>query len=232
MCGRFVSTVPLSGLETLFGANSCEEYLAPCYNVAPSMAIYGVLKAPGAIEREIKVFRWGFGQTSGGNGQRSNFLVNARIETVDAKPRFAASFAHRRCLVPANGFYEWGRASRQKERQPSYVYKPDHTPIVMAGIWEPSSTVKGSEGRSSLVILTREADGFMSAIHDRMPVILPPSLWDSWLDPTLDCAVSLKRSVAQAPAEKLEAHYVDARIGNPKYDEPENIAAVQPNTLW
>ncbi len=232
MCGRFVSTVPPSGLEALFSAQSCGESLNPSYNVAPSMEIYGVIGAPGSVSRELKVFRWGFGQRSEKKGQSPNFLINARIETVDSKPRFAASFKHRRCLVPADGFYEWNRGFKRKGRQPSYIYKPDHKPLAMAGIWEFNSREGESETRPSLVILTRQADGCMSDIHDRMPVTLPSSLWARWLDSNSDNAVALKRFIAEGPTETFQAHHVDARIGNPRHDEPENIAAVQPNTLW
>ena len=232
MCGRFVSAIPSSGLETLFGAESCEQYLSPSYNVAPSMEIYGVLGDLGSVKRKIEVFRWGFGLRSEKKGGSSTLLINARIETVDSKPRFASSFESRRCLVPAGGFYEWPRGRGSRGRQPSYIYKPDKTPIAMAGIWEPSPKNKGLEHRPSLVILTRESDGFMSAIHDRMPVTLPSSLWSTWLDPSFKDPGELKRSITEAPTETLEAHFVDGKVGNPERDEPGNITAVQPNTLW
>ena len=232
MCGRFVSAIPSSGLETLFGAESCEQYLSPSYNVAPSMEIYGVVGDLGSVNRNIEVFRWGFGLRSEKKGGSSTLLINARIETVDSKPRFASSFESRRCLVPAGGFYEWPRGRGSRGRQPSYIYKPDKTPIAMAGIWEPGSKNSGLEYRPSLVILTRESDRFMSAIHDRMPVTLPSSLWSAWLDPSFTNPGELKRAITEAPTETLEAHFVDGKVGNPERDEPGNITAVQSNTLW
>ncbi|HAF69470.1 MAG TPA: hypothetical protein DCL16_10140 [Acidimicrobiaceae bacterium] len=232
MCGRFVSTAGSTELETLFTAQPSEEYLAPSYNVAPSTNVYGVIGVPGSVNRKIEVFRWGFTSPVKGKGSGSTLLINARVETVDLKPRFAASFEYRRCLVPADGFFEWGGGSRRAGRQPSYIYKQDQTSMALAGIWEPSRADGGPQDRPSLVILTRESDGLMSGIHDRMPVTLHSSLWSRWLDTDRDNAGALKRSIAEAPIETLKAHYVDTQIGNPRRDQPENIAAVQVNTLW
>lgn len=227
MCGRFVSTAPISKLATLFSTQPSSHDLPASYNVAPSAQVYGVVAAGASRERDIEVFRWGLDLKWQNAESPSSMLINARFETVDVKPTFSEAFKHRRCLVPADGFFEWQGASK-RTRRPFYIYKSDHAQLAMAGIWEPGP----SKGRASVVILTRESDAFMSKIHNRMPLTLNASLWDEWLDPTMDDVGALKRSIMSEPAETFDAHQVDLKVGNPRNDQPENISPVPADTLW
>ncbi len=228
MCGRFVSTAPVSKLESLFSTQPSGQELAPSYNVAPSAEVYGIVASRDFGERKIGIFRWGLSSKWNNTKSSSPTLINARFETVDLKPTFSDAFKYRRCLVPADGFFEWQTGSKRTRRQPFYIYKSDHTQMAMAGIWEPGST----KSLASLVILTRESNSFMSNIHDRMPVTLPASLWSEWLDPTMNNAGAVKRSVMNESTDPLGAHYVDAKVGNPQHDRPENVTAVPAGTLW
>jgi len=228
VCGRFVSTTSVSKLETLFSTQPSSRNLSPSYNVAPSAEVYGVVAAAGSRERRIEVFQWGLDPKWQTADSTSSTLINARFETVDVKPTFSDAFKHRRCLVPADGFYEWQGAQKRTRRRPFYIYKSDHAQLAMAGIWEPGP----SKGQASVVILTRESDIFMSKIHNRMPLTLNTSLWDEWLDPTMDDAGALKRLVMSESTEVFDAHQVDPKVGNPQHDRPENVAPVPADTLW
>jgi len=218
----------MSKLETLFSTQPSNHDLPPSYNVAPTTEVYGVVATDGSREREIEVFRWGIEPKWQNTESTSSRLINARFETVDVKPTFSDAFKHRRCLVPADGFFEWQRRSKPARRRPFYIYKSDHAQLAMAGIWEPGP----SKGQGSVAILTRESDTFMSNIHNRMPLTLTTSLWDEWLDPTIDDAQALKHLVMSEPAETFDAHQVDPKIGNPQHDRPENIAPIPADTLW
>ena len=218
----------MSKLETLFSTQPSNHNLAPSYNVAPSAEVYGVVAADDSRERKIEIFRWGLDPKWQNTESTSSLLINARFETVDVKPTFSDAFKHRRCLVPADGFFEWQERPIRTRRQPFYIHKSDYAQLAMAGIWEPGP----SKGRASVVILTRESDTFMSNIHNRMPLTLATSVWGEWLDPTMNDVVALKHLIMSESTEAFDAHQVDPEVGNPRHNRRANIAPVPTDTLW
>ena len=232
MCGRFVATAPAHELATLFEAEIPDQGLEANYNVAPSAEAYGVLVRGGDCdhkgERRIKVFSWGFLPKWNQPNSRQKRLINARAETVDTKVSFAKAFLSRRCIIPADGFYEWmvmGSSEGKKlKKQPMFIFRSDQEPLCMAGIWDSRRVPGGGSDELLFTVLTTEANEFMSKIHDRMPVVLPQSVWNSWLDPQNSDISSLKQMLIPAPSGLFEAHRVDPKVGNPRNHGPELIA--------
>ena len=232
MCGRFVAAASAHELAGLFEADIADGNLAPNYNVAPSAEVYATFVDGRATDRKdelcIEVFSWGFLPKWTHSKSRQKRLINARAETVDTKVSFADAFASRRCIIPANGFYEWkvlnSQGEEKRKKQPMFISRSDQELLCMAGVWE-SRRVEGSEkDELSFTILTTEANGFLSNIHHRMPVVLPKSTWNEWLDPQNSDISSLKQMLVPAPSGLFEAHRVDPKVGNPRNHGPELIA--------
>ncbi|MDP7066869.1 MAG: SOS response-associated peptidase [Acidimicrobiales bacterium] len=228
MCGRFVSTVSSPELEALFFAQHPEKHVDPNYNVAPSGEVYGVIATATSAVRKVEVLRWGLQPSWNQRDATSPKFINARIETVDTKPAFAEAFAHRRCIIPADGFYEWQGAGRKSKRRPMYIYRSDRSPIFMAGVWNRSSR----NDRPSFAILTTEANTFMSKIHGRMPAVLQAAACDEWLSVENSDARQLKVIAMSGSKDSLDAHYVDAKVGNTRRSGPDLISPVPAGTLW
>ena len=191
MCGRFVSAAPVDDLAKYFSATLPEQMLESNFNVAPTTEVYSVRADAGA--RAITTMRWGlvpFWAKSLKVGAR---MINARCETVAEKPAFRRAFSKRRCLLPADGFYEWQKIEGQKAKQPWFIHRVDEEPLAFAGLfefWHPKdddgNEIDGADLLMSCTILTTSANKTMEPIHDRMPVMLAPGVWDDWLDPTSD----------------------------------------------
>jgi putative SOS response-associated peptidase YedK len=144
-------------------------------------------------------------------------MINARLETAAEKPSFRSAFRKRRCLVPADGFYEW--ATRPgAAKQPFHIALPERRCFAIAGLWESWRDPAGAS-IESCTLLTTAADPKLRAVHDRMPVILDPADYASWLDPRLGDEASLARLASGAPAERLELHAVGRRVNDPRYDD-------------
>ncbi len=145
-------------------------------------------------------------------------MINARSETVADKPAFRRAFGKRRCLIPADGFYEWAKVDGQKAKQPYFIYRPDEEPLVFAGLWERWIS-KDEEGKDlpdtdpvdSCTILTVAANNTMKPVHDRMPVMIPPNAWDEWLDPQSDLGV-VGSLLVPAPEALLQMHPVSTAV--------------------
>lgn len=247
MCGRFVSTSPPDELANYFGAAAPEALLPENYNVAPTTDIYGVVAAPGADggdgaaettapERRLETFHWGLVPFWAKEEKIGNRMINARAETVHSKNAYRAAFARRRCLIPADGFYEWkvvGRDEKGKPRkQPMFVHRVDGEPLAMAGLWERWRGPERDrpEALHSATVVTTSANEFMSDIHDRMPVFLPPAVWDEWLDPANDDTDALRELLVPAAEGLLAAHPVDPKVGNVRNKGPELIEPYDPAT--
>lgn len=232
MCGRFVATAPAQELTALFEARMPDQDLDPNYNVAPSAEAYGIFVDGGVRERRgerrLEVFSWGFLSKWNRPDSRQKRWINARAETVDSKASFAEAFASRRCIIPAEGFYEWkvtdSSEEKKHKKQPMFISRSDEELLCMAGIWE-SWRVQGAERNVlSFAILTTKANGFISDIHDRMPVVLPESAWNKWLDPHNTDVAGLKQMMLPAPSALFQAHCVNAQVGNPRNQGPDLIA--------
>ncbi|CAN5779484.1 SOS response-associated peptidase [soil metagenome] len=215
MCGRFVSSSPPDEVARYFDAEPpTEAALGARYNVAPTDDVYVVLVDGGV--RRMAPHHWGLvpiWATSPSAGAR---MINARSEGLAEKNAFKRAYAKRRCIVPADGFYEWQKVAGQKTKQPYFIHRPDHEPLAFAGLWEEwrGPDRNGSERLRSTTILTTAANETMAPIHDRMPVILPPGAWDEWLDPANADLGTLGRLLVPAPPQVLALHPVSTEVGN------------------
>lgn len=213
MCGRTSLFVPQPALEDRFDATATTE-IPPRYNIAPGDDLAAITNA---APDEITLLRWGFVPHWADDPNIGYRMINARAETVDEKPAYKAAFTDRRCLVLADGFYEW--QGDRGSKQPYRITRADEEPFAMAGIWETWE----SNGRSlaSVSIITTEANDVIAPIHDRMPVIFPPDDEDRWLKDTEPAR--LKRLLGPCSSELLAAYPVSTQVNDPANDTPEII---------
>jgi putative SOS response-associated peptidase YedK len=215
MCGRFSLNAAEAELRRLFGYDGPPLNLAPRYNIAPTQTTPVV-----ALNREgrraLVVMRWGLIPSWAKDMSIGAKMINARAEGVAEKPAFRAAFAKRRCLVPADGFYEW-QVVAGKAKQPYRIHQPDGAPFAFTGLWEqwrgPESVVL------TFTIITTDANDRLRPIHDRMPVILAPAAYALWLDPATP-AEAARALLRPAPSEALVAEPISTRINNVKNDDP------------
>ena len=204
MCGRFAFYSPAEATARLFGASGSLD-IKPRYNIAPTQEIAAI--RPQDDSRELVALRWGLVPFWAKDPSIGNRMINARAETVAEKPAFRAAYRRRRCLVPADGFYEW-----KKERQgktPWLISREDGEPFAFAGLWERWTSKETGEDIESATLITTAANDFMADLHDRMPVILVPDTADRWLaggDDALDYAIG--------HTPPLKAWPVDRRVNN------------------
>lgn len=213
MCGRFTLRRPEKiKIERVSALDF--EGTGPRYNVAPSQNILGVIQAND--ERHALQFQWGLIPSW---SREPKGFINARAETVAEKPSFRDSFRRRRCLIPADGFYEWRREGRAK--QPFYFQMKDESVFAFAGLWD----TWGDDGDkvASCAIITTTPNELVGSVHDRMPVILRPSDFDTWLGDEAD-ADELRELLAPFPAEYMQGYPVGLGVNNPGVDDPRLIA--------
>lgn len=226
MCGRFTLTTPGELVAEAFGLDETPE-LAPRYNIAPTQPVAIVrLDAKGA--RELTLVRWGLIPSWVNDPREFSTLINARSETAADKPSFRGAMRHRRCLVPADGFYEW--TGKPGAKRPHLIRPKSHGPMAMAGLAEHWLGADGSE-METMAILTVAANQTMSVLHDRMPVILPPHDFDAWLDCRPGTAEHVQRFLAPAPEDLLEIVEVTAKLNNPRNEGPQLQTPVRSTLL-
>ena len=218
MCGRYLITTPVEAIRRIFQVEQ-RPNLAARYNVAPTQAVPIIRRNDGG--RELVMARWGLVPFWAKDLKIGNKLINARAETVAEKPAFRDAFRRRRCLVIADGFYEWRKVDGGK--QPYLIRVAGGAPFAFAGLWERWTDKATGERIESCTIIVREANALIAPIHDRMPVILPPEHYESWLDPS---AGDGARLLTAYPAEAMEAFPVSARVGNVRNDDPALIEPV------
>lgn len=233
MCGRYTSTSSVADLASVFEVDEVRaDPLPPRYNVAPTLPVYAVaLTRPKEEEdkgprRALGTFRWGLVPSWAKDPAVGNRMINARAEGIADKPAYRNAVARRRCLIPADAFYEWQRRTggdgRPAGKLPYAIRRRDGRPMALAGIWEVWRD-KGdpdAEPVRSCAIVTTEANALLAPIHDRMPVILEQQDWAAWLDPSTDMAV-VEKLMAPAAPEVLEAYPVSTRVNNVSHDGPE-----------
>lgn len=214
MCGRFTLRTPPEALARHFELDEVHE-LRPRFNVAPGQDIATLLRREAAPRRALELRRWGLVPSWVRDPQKSPAPINARSETVAEKPMFQAALRRRRCLVPADGFYEWARPSRQ----PFHVRRADGAPFGIAGLWE---RWEGPEGQllESCALLTTQANECVRPIHPRMPVILEPRDYDVWLDPEIEDPQRVLPLLRPHPAEGMLAQAVARRVNRAGFDDP------------
>jgi putative SOS response-associated peptidase YedK len=214
MCGRYTLKTPVERLadEFCFDASSVE--LPPNYNVAPTQGVAAVLSEGG--ERRLEVLRWGLIPPWADDPGIGSRMINARSETAPEKPSFRRAFRERRCLIPADGFYEWKRVNGSK--QPYYIHMKEGRPFAFAGLWESWKDNGGTEIRSC-TILTTGPNALAREIHDRMPVILPAGSYAAWLDPEAE-KEELVALLAPYPEDEMEAYPVSRFVNSPQNNDP------------
>lgn len=230
MCGRFVSATPPDQIAAYFGTEAPEALLEASYNVAPTNDVYAVLSDGTA--RHVDAFHWGFVPMWAKDPKIGAKMINARAESLAEKNAYKAAFRRRRCLIPADGFYEWQKradAPAKAKKQPFYIHRVDGEPIAFAGLWEVwKGPNKDQEPLRSCTIITTTPNETMAKIHDRMPVILPASVWDTWLDRDNDDLELLGKLLVPCPSELLAVHTISTEVNNVRSKGPELIAEAAP----
>jgi putative SOS response-associated peptidase YedK len=211
MCGRYTLSTPAGRLAEEFRLDEVAE-IPPSYNVAPTQQVAAVLEEDG--KRRLEALRWGLVPAWADDPGIGARMINARSETAPEKPSFRRAFRGRRCLIPADGFYEWKRENGGK--QPYYFRMQDGRPFAFAGLWE-SWDKDGGELRTCAILTTR-ANPVLEGIHDRMPVILPPDSYDAWLDPDAD-REELGELMIPYPGDDLETYPVSRFVNSPRNND-------------
>jgi putative SOS response-associated peptidase YedK len=254
VCGRFVTASSPALIADRFAVDEVDETVVPDqepdYNVSPRRNVLAVRereREDGTRERVLSRLRWGLVPSWAKELKVGDRMINARAETVAEKPAYRRAFAKKRCLIPADGFYEWkagtnvggagGPSGGKPKKQPYFIHRRDGEPLAFAGLWEvwkvPDGSpddvkdVGGDDGwLRSCVIVTTTANELMAPIHNRMPVILPESAWEQWLDPDEHDVDTLAKLLVPAPEALLEAYPVSTAVNNARNNGPELARAV------
>lgn len=227
MCGRFTRVIPAwtDELDLLFGLAISRPPLESSWNVAPTQQVQVVRVNPETGARELLWMTWGLIPSWAKDRRIGSDLINARGETVAVKPAFRSSFRKRRCLILTTGFYEWQPTEGGK--QPWFIRLTDRAVFAFAGIWDRWAPPEGPPVQSCAII-TIEANELMRTIHHRMPVILDPQDYGTWLDPAVQDPAVLTPLLAQYPAARMTAHPVSRNVNSPKLNDPRLVEPVEP----
>jgi len=222
MCGRFTLAADPAEIEREFeGARVPDAYTAR-YNIAPTQP---VLAIPNTGDGRLAFFIWGLIPSWAQDPSIGNRLINARGETLAEKPAFRGSYKYRRCLILADGFYEWKASKETKAKVPHYVTMADGRPFAIAGLWSEWRAADGSDVLSCTIVTT-SANSLVRPIHDRMPVVLPPQARSTWLDPSPRAPSELANLLKPFAADLMRTLPVSTRVNNPANDDPDCIAPV------
>jgi len=221
MCGRFTLRTPATLLAELFGGEPPAE-LPLRYNIAPTQGVAIVRIDPKTGTRHWQMARWGLIPAWAKDPSIGNRMINARAESVGDKPAYRTAFRRRRCLVPADGYFEWQKTGRAK--QPYYIQLSDGSPFAMAGLWDAWIAPDSGSPLESCTVITTDANHLTRSIHDRMPVILPPDVYDRWLDPQLQAVDTLCDLLRPFDGLSMRAVPVSTHVNNPRNDDPGCIA--------
>jgi putative SOS response-associated peptidase YedK len=218
MCGRYTLTDPARFFAE-FNILEKRPTLEPRFNIAPDQRVPVVRIVAPEPSARVDMLIWGLVPkwVTDPTKRAASGLINARIETVATKPSFAGAFRDRRCLVVADGFYEWKKT--EKRRLPHHIRMPDSGPFAMAGIWEPMAPAIGRDA-DSFAIITRPALPPVDSLHDRMPAILDPGDVETWLDPRIHDVASLKLVLGRGSERKLTISPASLRVNSPANDDP------------
>ena len=218
MCGRYTLKTDGSRVAALFELYN-EPELEARYNIAPTQQIPVALEESSTDGRTLEMMHWGLIPSWAKDPSIGNRMINARAETVSEKPSYRSAFERQRCLTIADGFYEWKKTADGK--QPYYLRLKSGDPFGFAGLWESwRGAEPGGEELRSATIITTEPNEVAREVHNRMPVILPPELYDAWLEPDNDDREELLSMLTSYPAEEMEAYPVSKRVNRPANDEP------------
>jgi putative SOS response-associated peptidase YedK len=237
VCGRYTSTSAPADLARVFDVDEIKvEQLPLRYNVAPTHDVYAVAerrskedgKKPG---RQLGAFRWGLIPFWTKDPSASNLMINARAEGIVSKAAYKRALSRRRCIIPADAFYEWqalatqGATGNKRSKLPYVIRHVDGSLMAFAGLWElwRPADQPDAEPIRSCVIITTHANDLVAPIHDRMPVVLAPSTWDHWLDPGVHDVAAVQSLLVPAPSADFEAYPVSSRVNGVANDGPDLI---------
>ncbi len=249
MCGRYASIKAPADLADEFRAVDATDGAARAdYNVAPTKQIVTVVQRhprdaegdpdPDTVERTLRLVRWGLVPSWAKDPKAGARMINARSETAGSKPAFRRALNARRCLIPADGWYEWQRGKDHK--QPYFTHYTDGSSLAMAGLWEywkPKDDPDNAypEGLVTAAVLTTAAVGPLAQVHDRMPLVLPPSAWDAWLDPDAGADTDEVAALLAPPSPDLvaamEIRPVAATVNNVRNNGPELLDPLAPEDV-
>lgn len=230
MCGRYTLTnVAPNLLASMFGIPELEiPLLVPRFNIAPTQNVPVVRVVAADAPRTMDTLRWGLVPSWADDVAIGNRMINARAETVAEKPAYRSSFKSKRCIIPADGFFEWQKTAGGK-KQPYWIHRGDNGLVGIAGLWARWKGVN-SEGRTveldTFTIITTDPHPIVKPIHDRMPAILSPDAFATWLDPKEHRPEVLLPLIHHRNGEHLVTTPVAPRVNNPYNDDPANIQAV------
>ncbi len=234
MCGRFISTSPIDVLATTFEIDDVKTDPAPPrYNVAPTQPVLAVATRPvrgenGRFLRALGTLRWGLVPSWAKDSSVGSRMINARAESVATKPAYRDALGSRRCLLPADAFYEWQDRPGNRARQPWAIRFESGEPMAFAGLWAVwrDRTDPDVDPLRTCVIITTEANAALRDIHDRMPVVLGPDSWDRWLDPACTDRGSLQAMLVPAPAAWFVTTAVSTAVNTVTNEGPTLIEAL------
>jgi putative SOS response-associated peptidase YedK len=219
MCGRYALTVDSGDLQAAFPEFAFPPLEAPRYNIAPSQPILAI---PNNGTNHADFFVWGLIPSWAKDPSIGNRMINARAETLAEKPAFRSAYKYHRCLIFADGFYEWQARPDGKSKVPHFIRLKSGTPFAFAGLWEHWQSVDGSEIRSATIITT-EPNELMAGLHNRMPVILPTNAYAQWIDSAPQGPSRLQTLLVPFPSEEMESYPVSTLVNSPGNDEAECI---------
>ncbi|MCC7117808.1 MAG: SOS response-associated peptidase [Anaerolineales bacterium] len=222
MCGRFTLTIDPAQLEDAFHGYQFPQPFAPRFNIAPSQPLLAI---PNDGKLTATFFLWGLVPVWAKDISIAHKLINARGETLAEKPSFRASFKYKRCLIPADGFYEWKTNPGIKTKTPYYIHLQERKPFALAGLWSEWNSPAGDALRTCTIVTT-QPNPLMSTLHNRMPVILEKQDYAEWLDPAPRTPESLLRLIRPFPADSMRAHPVSTLVNAPANDRAELVLPV------
>jgi putative SOS response-associated peptidase YedK len=243
MCGRYARFSPAHIYRMLFELEEIVEML-PQFNIAPGQSVYAVRGIPlrkaqsksttskqenrqQTFSKEMDTLRWGLIPFWAKDPKIGYRLINARSETAAKKPSFRTPFKKRRCLIPADGFYEWQK-QKDDPKQPFFIHRNDKKPFAFGGLWDSWQSEEKKETIESCTILTTRSNSLVKSIHDRMPVIIPEEKYDFWLNPLNDDTDSLQELLEPYDEKIMEAYPVSQYVNNPKNKGKKCIEEKQP----
>lgn len=214
MCGRFGFNIPKKQLAEHFQLDECIQY-SRSFNIAPTQPVVSILEHPQSGKRVVRMLKWGLVPHWSKDPKTGYKTINARLETLAEKPTFRDSFKHRRCIIPASGFFEWKRDG--KDKQPFWFHLQDERPLGFAGLWSHWKSPDGSRELFTCTIVTTGAAAPVCDIHDRMPLILSPQSYANWLSP------KEKTPAPQRLQQALSARKVSQAVNNSTAQGPNLI---------
>lgn len=222
MCGRFTLTIDPAHLQEAFPWAVIPNDLSPRFNIAPSQPVAVI---PNTGDNILSMYQWGLIPSWSKDPAIGGRMINARAESLAEKPSFRNAYRRRRCLILADGFYEWKQSPGLKSKQPVYIRLINNHPFAFAGLWEHWTSPDGSEIRSCTIITT-QPNSLLLTIHNRMPVILPTETFSQWITPADLPAIQLNELLAPYPAEEMIAYPVSKMVNSPQFDSPDLIKPI------